>query len=611
MCAKFRKHILLNFNSELSYNYFDNLPVPNSGWPHLRQLYLQDVYSLYEAPTPSDVPELELGFFTYSYHCCAFESHVQAKNNTFVGVSNIIHPGPIEVDIDTDTFTPSPSLGSADITEVCKHFKDIVPLPPICLLNGDDDDDDGDDPIIENFNRTEIILVARNERHIPERGGQLFICHPYSDKPMTPCKDLFGSWVLRILIWLLFIVIMFGNGVVLMLILGSLKSACRTGDQKMPHFFIFQLAMADIGVGIYLGFLAVVDLKTFGQHNFYHLALSWQHGPGCLAAGFIAIFSLELSIYILVMMTLERVYIHTYGLEHVEMKLWNVIIVVLIGWLFAATCASLPLIGYNSYSSVAICLPLDIVSTSGRYYIVILMGINLLIFLLLSSCNLYIFCRIRQANTNAFNKKMFRIILILIFTDFLCWAPLVVVSLAALSDQDLINTNATKWFAVLVLPINACANPFLYALLTEKFRQQVVSMYHNAKKVTLSCRRDKTQPQQGNSNPLEGLSTPGSDSDQNSSGSLSNGSTVLDDKVPSGSLHSVTNPMLKEDCASNSLSLGSPLHDTGEGDSTSITSFSIDAASTTYNSAKDDGHELINVCNAKLNSQVAVEETDI
>ena len=588
------------FNRDLSYNQFDNLPIPNSGWPHLRRLYLQDVYSLYEAPTPDDIPELEKGLFTYSYHCCAFESRIQAENNTTVRGSSV-YPEPVipVIEIDVETFTPSPPIEEANITYLCEFFKDLA--LPICHHDDGDDNDDPPQPFIDNFNGTEIVFVTRKERHIPKESS-LFLCHPYSDEPMTPCKNLLGYWVLRILVWLLFIFIMVGNGVVLMLIL---KSACGMKDWKIPHLLLlFQLTMADIGVGVYLGFLAAVDLKTFSQNNFYQLALSWQHGP-CLAAGFIAIFSLELSIYTLMIIVLERVYVHTYTLQHV--KMCYVISIALIGWLFAAICASLPLIGYNSYSSVAICLPLDVVSISGRYYIAILMGTNLLIFLMLSGCNLYIYCRIRWTNTTTLNRKMFLMVAMLVLVDYLCWAPLVMVSLAALSNRDLINTNITKWFAVLVLPINACAKPFIYVLLTEKCRQQVLRI----KRAALSCQQNKNQLQPRNS---EELGKPSCDcvelTHQIPSDSLSNEqskNTVLNENVLSESPPSVTNPMFK-DYACN-ISMESPLHDTGEVDSTSITSFSISAVSTATDNddVHDDYHRLIS---AKLNTEVAIEETD-
>ena len=486
-------------------------------------------------------------------------------------------------------------------------------------------------------------------------------------------------------------------------------------DRKIPQFFISQLAVADIGIGIYLGFLAVVDLKTFGEQEFYQLALSWQYGPGCLAAGFIAILSSELTVYILVIITLERLYVHLYGMRYVKTQMCNAVIVILIGWAFAATCASLPLVGYNNYTSVAICLPFDVTTTKGRFYIGILMGINLIAFLLLAGCNIYIFCSVhtRSSSTTASDAKLFRMVLILIFTDFFCWAPLVVVSIAALFRQDLINTTIAKWFAVLVLPVNACANPFLYALLTEKFRQQVLNMYHSAKRAILPCRQNGIQPQRRNSSAFEELHRPSTASmelssfahtlGQNSPGSLSSGSissssvpflgrraslpaalgsdglrvgsprshcirflpsihpTSDHDSMPDLSnsdsseayfplsysriildkptkLHTQLPPVreqpskldkeisetklsndnipavtLTSDERSNSdspsLLIGSPIDNSpGDGDSASITSFSINSMA---NSSENSDHRVIHVFSAKLNSQIAIEETDV
>jgi len=678
------------------------------------------VFPLYRAPTPEEVPELEKGLFTYTYHCCAFEPHRQGvpKINNPFGGSTVKQPEIKRELVDIYEFTPPPSLQEIEPSEACKFFENFSAIINLPCEDTYTEDEEEDVRPVKRLNRTEIIFVPAKERYIPDREG-IFYCSPHSD-PMTPCEDLLGSWVLRILIWFVFIVTLFGNGVVLTVILASPKPARGFGpqvrDRKVPQFFVSQLAVADIGVGIYLGFLAVVDLKTFGKQEFYQLALPWQYGPGCLAAGFIAILSSELSVYILVVITLERLYVHLYGMRYIKTQMCNAVIVILIGWAFAATCASLPLVGYNNYTSVAICLPFDVTTTEGRYYIGFLMGINLVAFFLLSGCNIYIFCSVhsRSSNTTASDAKLFRMVLILIFVDFFCWAPLVAVSIAALFRQDLINTSTAKWFAVLVLPINACANPFLYALLTEKFKQQVLHIYHSAKRAMLPCQQNGIQPQRRNSTAFEELHRPSTASmelstfahtlGQNSPGSLSSGSisssnapflgrraslpaalgsdglrvgsprsqcirflpnihpTSDHDSMPDLSNSDSSEPyfplsysrfildkptklhahlpsvreqpskldqetltsekkfsndnitavtILDERSSSDSPSLliGSPIDNSpGDGDSVSITSFSINST-TNRNDNKD--HRIINAFSAKLNSQIAIEETDV
>ena len=520
--------------------------MPYDGWPHLRKLFLEDVFPLFSAPTQEEVPELEQGLFTYTYHCCAFDPHERGvpkiANNAF-SPAKTTSPSKKEPEIvDTQNYTPGPTLSDPP-SDYCDTFSSSFNFNTIAFLcsgNFSNERSDPDRRPVKNLNYTEIIFVPRNARHIPEKENR-FICYPHSD-PMTPCEDLLGTWVLRVLIWFVFIVTLFGNGAVLTVILASSKPARGFGphvrDGKIPHFLISQLAVAAIGIGIYLGFLAAVDLKTFGKQKFYQVALSWQYGPGCLAAGFIAILSSELSVYILVIIALERLYVHIYGMRHVKTHMCNAVII-LIGWAFATAFALFPLIGYNSYTSVAICLPFDVVSTKGRVYIAVLMGINLVALLLSTGCSLYICCsycvHTRSSYTAASDAKVFRFLCIII-NNFLCWAPLVVVSLGAVFQQDLINTSAAKWFAVLVLPINACANPFIYALLTEKFRQQVLNMYHNAKRAMLPCRHNGIQPQRRNSTAFEHLHRPSTTSmelsayprslGQNSPGSLSSGSSA-------------------------------------------------------------------------------------
>ena len=47
----------------------------------------------------------------------------------------------------------------------------------------------------------------------------------------------------------------------------------------VPRFLVCNLAMADFCMGLYLGFLAIVDAATLGE--FRKHAISWQFSAGC------------------------------------------------------------------------------------------------------------------------------------------------------------------------------------------------------------------------------------------------------------------------------------------------------------------------------------------
>ena len=74
-----------------------------------------------------------------------------------------------------------------------------------------------------------------------------------------PCNDLMGWWSLRCGVWVVFLLAVVGNGTVLFV---SVTSKSR---MDVPRFLICNLACADFFMGVYLGFLAIVDASTLGM----------------------------------------------------------------------------------------------------------------------------------------------------------------------------------------------------------------------------------------------------------------------------------------------------------------------------------------------------------
>ena len=59
----------------------------------------------------------------------------------------------------------------------------------------------------------------------------------------------------------------------------------------------------------------------------------------------------------------------------------------------------------------------------------------------------------------------------LVFTDFFCWAPIAFFGLTAIIGHPLIDVTRSKILLVTFYPLNSCANPFLYAILTKQYRR--------------------------------------------------------------------------------------------------------------------------------------------
>ncbi|XP_064084348.1 leucine-rich repeat-containing G-protein coupled receptor 5-like isoform X2 [Macrobrachium nipponense] len=287
--------------------------------------------------------------------------------------------------------------------------------------------------------------------------------------PFMPCRDLFDWWTLRCGVWIVFLLALMGNGVVVVVLVAAYAK------MDVPRFLVTNLAIADFFMGVYLGFLAVVDASTLGEFRMY--AIPWQMSPACQVAGFLGVLSSELSVYTLAVITLERNYAITHAMHlQKRLSLRQAAYIMAIGWVFALTMAVLPLAGISDYRKFAVCLPFE-TDGGGLGYIVFLMFVNGMAFLILMGCYFKIYCAIRGSQAwNSNDSRIAKRMALLVFTDFICWAPIAFFSLTAAFDIQLISLEEAKVFTVFILPLNSCCNPFLYALLTKQFKKDCVML---------------------------------------------------------------------------------------------------------------------------------------
>lgn len=206
-------------------------------------------------------------------------------------------------------------------------------------------------------------------------------CFPMEDD-FNPCENLLGnSHVLRVFIWIVIIVALFGNALVILVFIGYSVFIRRAKQELfLIHFLYFNLAIADFLMGTYLFIIAVVDLVTLD--DFSSFDIGWRTGPGCGFTGFCAIVSTMMSMYTLLVITLERTYTITFVMRRKLTKL-TIGVVMVIGWIFAIIMGILPLAGISTYSSVAICLPFDVTEPASLGYVAFLLLITGLVFIVI------------------------------------------------------------------------------------------------------------------------------------------------------------------------------------------------------------------------------------
>ena len=313
------------------------------------------------------------------------------------------------------------------------------------------------------------------------------VCSPLED-PFNPCEDLLGrDHILRSFIWIVIILALVGNSLVIVVFLGYTVIMKHTKVELfVMHFFYFNLAVADFLMGIYLFTIAVQDLHTLGNFSMFDVA--WRTEGGCDFAGFCAITSTMMSVYVLLVITVERLYTFSRALQNSHTSKTTAVILMAIGWGFGILVGILPVItnDVNDYSRTAICLPFDVSSKLSLSYVLFLLLFTGIVFVAITVCYIIIFYQVfyrHKATINSVNERRrwkteLKVALrmgTLVLTNFICWFPIALLGISAAVGNSLVsNITFAKWVMVFIFPINACLNPILYSILSKVFRDNLI-----------------------------------------------------------------------------------------------------------------------------------------
>ena len=114
---------------------------------------------------------------------------------------------------------------------------------------------------------------------------------------------------------------------------------------------------------------------------------------------------------------------------------------------------------------------------------------NAVSFLIIVICYTAMFISIRGSHSwNSNDTIVAKRMALLVFTDFFCWAPIIFCSLTAAFGVNFaqISVNEAKILTIFVLPLNSCANPFLYAFFTRQFKRDCVKLCQRIEEASIS-----------------------------------------------------------------------------------------------------------------------------
>lgn len=120
-------------------------------------------------------------------------------------------------------------------------------------------------------------------------------------------------------------------------------------------------------------------------------------------------------------------------------------------------------------------------------YVCFIMLLNCVAFIIIVGCYMKMYCSIRGSSAwNSNDSRVAKRMALLVFTDFFCWAPISFFSLTAAFGLELISLNDAKIFTIFVLPLNSCANPFLYAIFTKQFKKDCGKICRRLEETTIN-----------------------------------------------------------------------------------------------------------------------------
>ncbi|XP_053736293.1 thyrotropin receptor isoform X1 [Synchiropus splendidus] len=458
--------------------------LPTTGMDALRELKALNAWALKKLPPIKIFKHLTSANLTYPSHCCGFKNLKRRRGFLEYIICNLTafydqqhkrsvgsqrlpsayEDGFVETSEEQEWGSPGHDLEShQEWSQGELHGS----LPYHAYLGSQPDEEVGFGETLKNPQEdTSQDFDNRYDYVVCEEGGEV-ACAPVPDE-FNPCEDIMGFAFLRVSVWFVSLLAVLGNVVVLLVLLTSHYKL------SVSRFLMCHLAFADLCMGIYLLLIASVDLHT--QAEYFNHAIDWQTGPGCALAGFFTVFASELSVYTLTVITLERWYAITFAMRlDRKLHLHHAAAVMLTGWIFCLLLALLPLIGVSSYQKVSICLPMDIQSTVALVYVISVLLLNIIAFIVICACYVKIYCAVHNPHYRSGSKdtNIAKRMAVLIFTDFLCMAPISFYALSAVMDRPLITVSNSKILLVLFYPLNSCANPFLYAIFTKAFRGDV------------------------------------------------------------------------------------------------------------------------------------------
>ena len=288
---------------------------------------------------------------------------------------------------------------------------------------------------------------------------------------VSSCEDLLRTNVYRVALSLIAALSLSGN--VTSLLYRTLFDK-RTRSSGFG-VFVIQLCASDFLMGVYLTIVGIADRLYKGTYLWNDFI--WKQSRGCSLAGFLSLFSSEVSAFLIFIITVDRFLVLRFPFSHFHFTPRTAHITCFVAWAVGSTLAIIPLMPMMShwqfYGQTGICSPLPVTKNDFEgydYSFGVLIGLNSVLFLFTAAGQGFIYwtvssntiSRTYSSGTSKDLTIASRLITVVV-SDFMCWFPIGLLGILT-ADGFHVPEEVNVAMAILVMPLNSALNPFLYTV---------------------------------------------------------------------------------------------------------------------------------------------------
>lgn len=271
--------------------------------------------------------------------------------------------------------------------------------------------------------------------------------------------------MIRLTVWFIFLVALFFN---LLVILTTFAPCTPLPSSKL---FIGLISVSNLLMGAYTGILTFLDAVSWGR--FAEFGIWWESGSGCKIAGFLAVFSSESAVFLLMLAAVERSLSAkevTKNRKSSHRRQFRV--AALVAFAAAGVAGCFPLFHGGEYSASPLCLPFPTGEAPSLGFTVTLVLLNSLAFLCMAVLYTKLYCNLEKEDLSEGPQPgTIKHVAWLIFTNCIFFCPVAFFSFAPLLTAVSVSPEIMKSVTLIFFPLPACLNPVLYVFFNAAFRE--------------------------------------------------------------------------------------------------------------------------------------------